>query len=137
MGRLLKVIPGEHIIGLEKIIITDDIKDKRFRGGVAGIYQPGHQNEKPFIVINYSVLFSEVPTIIQRLPFYFKLTLGATLFHEIGHHYHHHLKHGITKSNREEFAREYKKKMLAKAFWGWRFMLWPFAMISKNLAKKK
>ena len=134
--RLVNVIPGEHLIGLEKIIITDDNRDARFKGRVAGLYQPKHQNEKPYIVISYSTLFSDIPAIIRSLPFFFKLTLGSTLFHEIGHHYHHQLKHGITKSNREEFAREYRKKMLGKAFWGWRIIIRPLAMVLRVFTKK-
>lgn len=135
LGNLLKVIPGEHLVGLESIIIKDDIKDKRIKGRIAGMYQPGYKNKKPFIVINYGTLFSDVPGIIRIIPFYFKLTLASTLYHEIGHHYHHQLKHGVKKSHMEEFVREYRKKMLAKAFWGWRYLLRPLTLL-KVFTKK-
>ena len=52
--------------------------------------------------------------------------LAAVLFHEIGHHYQY-FTHGVSKKTEQNFANNYKKRMLKKAFFWWRLIMLPFA----------
>jgi hypothetical protein len=131
---LLRVVPNEHLVGLDKIIIVDEIKDKK-RKRIGGLYHPRHDKQPCTIEIGFNSIYGGMPKVFFFLPLAAKFTLADTLYHEIGHHYHHKFVHGITKKRREDFADDYSKKMLKKAFFWWLIFLWPLTPLIRYMAK--
>jgi len=132
---LIKFVPQGHLIGLRKIIIVDTLLDKQAKNATA-IYRKKNNNDLASIEISFDSLFKGMPKVLFWVPFVAKFTLAAVLYHEIGHHYHYSFKHGINKKKKENFADNYKKEILKKAFWWWRVFLLPIAPIVKYLSKK-
>ncbi len=133
--KLIDVIPKQDLIGLERIIIVEEIKGKR-KSKYAGVYKQRQGYQPSTIELSKNAIFKGMPKIFFLLPFIAKFTLAGVLYHEIGHHYHHKYKHGVAKQKEEAFAEGYNKKMLKKAFWGWRFFLRPLAPFARYLANR-
>jgi hypothetical protein len=134
INRLIDIIPKDHIIGLEKIVIVDEIKNKKVRNA-AGIYKKKHGLEPAYIEISVEAVYKKMPKILFYLPFIAKFTLADVLYHEIGHHYHYKYKHGVNKRRKESFAENYRKDMLKKAFWIWLIFLKPISPLIRYLSK--
>ena len=132
--KLIDVIPKDHIIGLEKIIIVDEIKNNRVKNS-AGIYNKKHELKSASIEISAEAVYRKMPKILFYLPFIAKFTLADILYHEIGHHYHYMYKHGINKNRKESFAENYRKEMLRKAFRVWLIFFRPISPLIKYLSK--
>jgi hypothetical protein len=78
-----------------------------------------------------------MPSIFFHLPFLAKFILAGVLYHEIGHHYHLRLTHGVTKNQREDFADEYRKKMLRRTFYWWLLLLRPLRPLIHRLRNSR
>ena len=135
INKLLRIIPQEHMVGLEKIILVDEITDKR-EADIGGIYTKNNINHLGIIKLSMNVIFKGMPKILFFFPFIPDFSLADVLYHEIGHHYQKSLTHGIKKKSQEPFAEKYKKDMLKKSFWGWRFFLKPLAPFVRYLANR-
>jgi hypothetical protein len=133
--RLIKFIPQNDLIGLEKIIIVDTLHGKESRNAAA-VYKKKNNYEPASIEISFTSVFKGMPSILFLIPFVAKFTLASVLYHEIGHHYHHTFKHGINKKRKEDFSNNYKKEMLKKAFWWWGILLRPLTPLVKHFVKK-
>ena len=132
--KLLGVIPKEHLIGLERITIVDEIKDRKAKR-LAGVYEKKNGVRSATIELSVKSIYKGMPKIFFFLPFVAKFTLADVLFHEIGHHYHHNYKHGIGKARKEKFAENYRKEMLKKAFWLWVLIFRPISPLVRYLAR--
>ena len=130
----MKFVPQSHLIGLEKVIVSDTFcgKDEN----TAALYRRKHINSPASIEIYFYSIFNKKPTYLLFLPFVGKFLIASTLYHEIGHHHHHSFQHGVTKKKSEAYAEKYKKDILIKAFRGWRIFLRPLASFAKYMAKK-
>jgi hypothetical protein len=82
------------------------------------------RKDPSWIEIAIEEIFRGMPRPFFFLPFIPKFKLANVLFHEIGHHFQQ-VTHGVSKREREAFADAYRKNMLKRAFWGWRFVLYP------------
>jgi len=131
--KLLDIVPKEHLIGIEKIVIVDEIKLKKGRKA-AGAYKRKNGRDSAMVELSVKSIYKGMPRILFLLPFVAKFSLADVLFHEIGHHYHHKFKHGIGNSRAEKFAEDYRRSMLKKAFWGWAIILRPISPVIKYLA---
>ena len=134
ISKLLNIIPKEHLIGLEKIIVVYEIKYKK-KQKAAGSYSAQNGWDPAVIELSIKSIYRGMPRILFLFPFVAKFSLANVLFHEIGHHYHHKFKHGINRSKKETFAEEYRKAMLKRAFWGWGIILRPISPLIRWLAK--
>lgn len=134
INNLLNVIPKEHLVGLEKIIVVDDIKLKK-KKKAAGSYRAKIGWDPAVIELSIKSIYKGMPKILFLFPFVAKFSIASVLFHEIGHHHHHKFKHGIGRSKKETFAEDYSKTMLKKAFWGWKIILRPISPLIRWLAK--
>lgn len=134
ISNLLDIIPNEHLIGLEKIIVVDEIKYKK-KKNAAGSYSAKNGWDSAIIELSIKSIYKGMPRILFLLPFVAKFSLANVLFHEIGHHYHHKFKHRICKGKKEAFAEDYRKSMLKRAFWGWKIILRPISPLIRWLAK--
>ena len=132
--ELLDFIPNEHLVGLEKILVVDEIRNNKAKNA-AGIYNQKHGSEPATIEISVDSVYRKMPKLFFFLPFIAKFLLADVLYHEIGHHYHHNYKHGVKKNRREIFAENYRKEMMKKAFRWWIFFLRPISPLIRYLAK--
>jgi hypothetical protein len=132
--NLLKVIPKSHTIGLNKILITDEFNSKNKKN--IGLYWRKSKWRASSIEISYLAVYEEKP-LRMFIPCFGKGALALVLYHEIGHHYHHRLRHGINKEKREDFADKYEKHFTQRAFRKWRWILVPIAGVIDFISGKK
>jgi hypothetical protein len=133
--RLISVTPKEHLVGLDKIVIVDELRDKRVRDGAA-MYMKKNGIEPSFIEISLNSIYREVPTCLLYLPIFAKMLLAFVLYHEIGHHYYYNFSHGKKGEKKETFADNYSKQMIKKAFKIWLILLRPFSGLFRYLSKR-
>ncbi len=131
--RLLKFIPSEHLVGLDRIVILDQTTSAdRKKRPVRGQYVPKRGREPAYIEIAVENVIKGMPSVFVCLPFVTNFMLANVLYHEIGHHYAKST-HGITQQKQEQFANKYKVKSLVKAFKFWGMLLLPFKPIIRLL----
>ncbi|MCK4830405.1 hypothetical protein KA005_82570 [bacterium] len=133
--KLILVIPKEHLIGLEKIIIVDQIEDKEKRE-VGGIYRQKYNNKPSSIELGINSIYKRMPRILFFFPFVATFSLSDVLYHEIGHHYHANFTHGIKKKRQEDFVEDYSKRMMKKKFRWWLRFISPLSPLIRYLNKK-
>lgn len=110
--KLLKYIPKDHLLGLEKIVVFASLNRKNRNS--AALYWPKNNSSQATIEISFSSVVHRKPYLIF-FPFVGKFLLASALYHEIGHHHHHSFKHGVKKKKSEAFAEKYKKEILRKS----------------------
>lgn len=133
VNKLLSFIPPEHLMGLERIVLLDEIwANKGHR--LAGTYKMKQGLQGPAIEISINSTFRGMPHIFFCLPFVARFTLADILYHEIGHHYHSAHTHGVNKKRKEQFAEDYGKIMLRRAVFFWTFFLRPLSPVLRYLA---
>ena len=130
--KLLRIVPKEHLMGIDKIVIAGQMKKRE----VSGTYRKGGGSEATVIEISFKSVYKKMPKFLFRFPFIPKFMLADALYHEIGHHFERNLSHGIKKREREKYADDYGKKMLKKAFFGWLILLYPLKPLVNYLNKK-
>lgn len=135
INKLIRVIPKEHLIGLDKIIILDGIPNNR-RRDIGGLYKQRQKNQPCSIELSVSVIFKGMPKILFFFPFIPDFSLADVLYHEIGHHCHKRLTHGIRKERQEAFAEKYRSEMVKKRFRWWAPFFIPFSPLIRLLNKK-
>lgn len=129
--KLLKKIPNHHLVGLEYIVLVDEVTNKRsHQKGAVGTYNRKYQHHPAKIEIAVKSLYDRIPRIGLFFPLIPKHMLAGVLYHEIGHHYHHHTGHGIKKEKAEVFTEHYSLEMMKKVFFWWAVFLYP---ISKSI----
>lgn len=135
VNKLIRAIPKEHLIGLEKIIILDEIPNNK-RRDIGGLYRQKQKNQPCSIELSVSVIFKGMPRIFFFFPFIPDFSLADVLYHEIGHHCHKRLTHGIKKEREESFAEKYRSEMVKKRFKWWAPFFIPFSPLIRFLNKK-
>lgn len=133
--KLLKVVPDEHLIGLESISLVDEFPEKKYKNAL-GTYSQKYGLDKARIEISVEYLSSYKPYVLRLIPFLGKYYLARVLFHEIGHHYRH-LRHGISKKENENFADQYEREMLGKVYSYLRFFKRPYKFLKHWLGREK
>ncbi len=125
--KLLKVIPEEDLVDLDSIILLDEPQKKYM--DAQGLYWEKYKLQPARVEIYIDNIYGEYGFRKILLPFGGSLLLAKVLFHELGHHYRHRT-HGVSKRENENFAEQYKKKYIRKAFHNyWYFFLRPFKPI--------
>lgn len=132
--KLIKLIPHSHLVGLGKIVFSERF-DRKYKNDAA-LYWKKKGDAPAFIELSFYAVFNERPFPFLFIPFVGKFLLASALYHEVGHHYHHSLKHGITNKKAEIFAEKYKKDALKKAFRIWRIFLYPLAPFARYMSNK-
>lgn len=125
ISKLLIKVPQEHLVGLDSIILVDQLAYKKNQKA-SGLYWPRKGHEPARIELAVDTIYSGVPRFVFFLPFVPKFMLAAVLYHEIGHHCQY-FTHGVTKKTEQNFADKYKKRMLKKTFFWWGLIMLPFA----------
>ncbi len=120
---LMRHVPAEHLKGLRKIVMTNSAgvlscfkgkhvgeDGKRFKAAdCSGFYFDGN------IFLLMDRILQQYPELFLLVPFFKKLAIGETLYHEVGHHIHKREQPGY-RDNREAFADEWKDELLAIFF---------------------
>ena len=63
VNKLIQVVPKKHLIGLDKIIIVDQIKEKK-KKGVGGIYRRKSKDQPCSIELALGIIFKGMPKIL-------------------------------------------------------------------------
>lgn len=116
---LIDVIPSEHLIGLEKILIKfkSPIQKDEYSEALGLYYGKREGANKPYVVLcaeNLVIRIKSVP-ILFRFLISPKKIIAETLYHEIGHHYQR-LSHGYKKELWENHADKYSAYMMRREF---------------------
>jgi len=131
--KLISQIPPEHLVGLGKIIVLDEVTHKRNHHS-GGIYWQKDGTQPARIEIGINSVYGRMPRIVFFCPFVAKFMLANVLYHEIGHHYQS-FTHGITQNKQEEFAEKYRMQMLRKAFFWWGLLFKPLSPLVHWLSR--
>lgn len=122
LGNILAAIPREHLRGIERIKIVDEIRDIRLRptqtASLPGLYHPRQGTQAAWLEVAID------PILPHSKPFYkrvlprlsFKGNLAAILFSLVGQHYYLTLRHSIKRTQLESSVRTYTEKQLR--LWG-------------------
>lgn len=116
INNFIKILPEEHVYGLEQITVTEFSSEKKVKEA-SGFYYGYRDPKHATIILCARGIFPEnMPKILfYILPIIPKIILAETLFHEIGHHYLN-LSHGYKKEQWEKSADRYSKDMTRKLF---------------------
>lgn len=119
--NILKVLPREHILGIDRIRLVGLIQDPRLRSTqkrlspLPGLYHPRQGSQLAWMEISLDVL---LPTGSFRKRFIPKLTfkanLAMVLFSLVGQHHFLTLRHSVKKGHLESSVKEYTEKNVKK-----------------------
>lgn len=116
---ILEVIPREHVRGIERVRLVDNINDPRLRNleqrsDLPGLYHPKQGVKLAWLEIAVGILIprSKPPMkrILPRLSF--RGNLAAIIFSLVGQHYYLTLRHSIKRGQIEHAVRAYTEKHL-------------------------
>jgi hypothetical protein len=121
IDKILKALPREHILGIDRIRFVDSIQDPRLRSTqkrfspLPGLYHPKQGSQLAWIEISLDVLLpvgSLRKRFIPRITF--KANLATVLFSLVGQHHFLTMRHSIKKGNLESSVKEYTEKNIKK-----------------------
>jgi hypothetical protein len=133
--KLIRIVPQEHLIGLDRIVLVDAISWRKGKE-MGGIYRPKQDRELCSIELSIDSIHRGMPKVLHVVPFAASFVLASALYHEIGHHYQTRFTHGVGKQEREKFAERYSKDMMKRRFMWWLLFLSPLSSLIKRLRDK-
>jgi hypothetical protein len=120
---MLDSLPREHLRGIERIRLVDEIVDPRVksiqqRSELPGLYHPRQGTQGAWLEIAVGKLLPASKPFYKRLMprLSFKGNLAAVMFSLIGQHYYLTLRHSVKRSQIEGSVRAYTEKHLRQ--WG-------------------
>jgi len=119
LERILESLPKEHLIGLDRLRIVDQISDPRLlrvpsAAQLPGLYHPRQGTQKAWLEISAGALLPAQKNFFKRLlpRLSFKANLAAVVFSLVGQHYHLTFKHSLKKGQLEPAVRAYTEKQI-------------------------
>lgn len=121
INNILKFLPSEQLVGLDKVKLVDFIKPPQMKGvntpikgDLPGLYHPKVQNTKPYLEVSMGALLQPTEGFAKKLMAKqgFKGNLAGVLFSLVGQHYYLTLRHSVKKTNLEPQIRQYAEKNL-------------------------
>jgi hypothetical protein len=119
IDKILEGIPREHLRGIERIKLVDNIQDPRLknlqqRNNLPGLYHPKQGAQAAWLEIAVGVLLPQAKPLIKRVMprLSFKGNLAAIIFSLVGQHYYLTLRHSIKRGQIEAAVRAYTEKHL-------------------------
>jgi hypothetical protein len=114
---IIKVLPREHLRGLDHIRFVQRIEDARVRTrslDLPALYHPRQGSQPAWIEISSDVLTGPAQPFFKRLMlrFSFKSNLAALIISLVGQHYFSTLRHSVKRGNMEQAVRSYTEKHL-------------------------
>ena len=121
IGNIIKVLPKEHMLGIERIRFVDFINDPRIRNTqkrltkLPGLYHPKQSSQMAWIEISLDVLLPKGSLRKRFIPkITFKANLATVLFSLVGQHHFLTLRHSVKKGSIESSVKEYTEKNIKK-----------------------
>jgi len=111
---LLKFVPPQDLIGINKIELINKFENKTYTNS-GGIYSPGKNNDAK-IILAIGTIYNGMPTFLHLIPFIPSFLLAMVLYHEIGHHYKNKLMHSTGIKGSEYHAEQYSDKILREKY---------------------
>jgi hypothetical protein len=116
---ILNSIPREHLRGIERIKLVDNINDPRVkslqqRTNLPGLYHPKSGVQPAWLEIATGTLIPQSKPLLKRLlpRLSFRGNLAAIIFSLVGQHYYLTLRHSIKRGQIEPAVRAYTEKRL-------------------------
>lgn len=116
---ILEGLPREHLRGVERIKLVDNINDPRLknmqqRTDLPGLYHPKQGAQAAWLEIAAGVLLPRSKPFTKRIMprLSFRGNLAAIIFSLIGQHYYLTLRHSIKRGQIEPAVRSYTEKHL-------------------------
>ena len=117
--KILECLPREHLRGLERIRLVDNINDPRLknmqqRTDLPGLYHPKQGTQAAWLEIAAGVLLPRSKPFTKRIMprLSFKGNLAAIIISLVGQHYYLTLRHSIKRGQIESAVRAYTEKHL-------------------------
>lgn len=119
IDKAIQTVPREHLRGIDRIRIVDEIADPRVRAitqrsNLPGLYHPKQGTQAAWIEVAAGVLLPSKAIFYKRIMprLSFKGNLSAVIFSLIGQHYYLTLRHSVKKSQVEPAVKSYTEKYL-------------------------
>lgn len=116
---IINSIPREHLRGIERIKLVDNINDPRGkslqqRSNLPGLYHPRTGTQLAWLEIAIGTLIPQSKPLLKRLLSRLSLrgNLAAIIFSLVGQHYYLTLRHSIKRGQIEPAVRAYTEKRL-------------------------
>lgn len=117
--KILDCLPKEHLRGVERLRLVDNINDPRLknlqqRSNLPGLYHPKQGAQAAWLEVAAGVLLPRSKPLMKRLMprLSFKGNLAAIIFSLVGQHYYLTLRHSIKRGQIESAVRAYTEKQL-------------------------
>lgn len=115
---IFKVLPREHVRGIDRIRLVDTIKESQLRTlqnvQLPGLYHPKQAAKPAWIEISTDILTGPAESFQKRmmLRLSFKSNLATIIFSLVGQHYYSTLRHSVKRGQMESAVRSYTEKHL-------------------------
>jgi hypothetical protein len=121
ISAITNCIPKEHLRGIERIKLVDNINDPRVknvnqRSTLPGLYHPKSGTQMAWLEIASGVLIPHSKPFLKRIfpRLSFRGNLAAIIFSLVGQHYYLTQRHSIKRGQLEPAVRSYTEKQLRK-----------------------
>jgi hypothetical protein len=117
---ILESLPREHLRGLERLRLVDQITDPRLKTttrpgtNLPGLYHPRQGKQQAWLEVALGALLPSSQPLLKRVVprLSFKGNLAAILFSLVGQHYYLTLRHSVKRGQIEANVRAYTEKHL-------------------------
>jgi hypothetical protein len=118
--EIVKYLPSEHLMGVERVKLVDFIKhpqmkmDTPIKGDLPGLYHPKMVNTKAYLEVSMGALLQPTEGFTKRwmAKQSFKGNLAGLIFGLVGQHYFLTMRHSVKKQSLEPQIRQYAEKQL-------------------------
>jgi hypothetical protein len=118
--EIVKYLPSEHLMGVERVKLVDFIKhpqmkmDTPIKGDLPGLYHPKMVNTKAYLEVSMGALLQPTEGFTKRwmAKQSFKGNLAGLIFGLVGQHYFLTMRHSVKKQSLEPQIRQYAEKHL-------------------------
>jgi hypothetical protein len=123
MEAILESLPREHLRGIERLRLVDQIIDPRLRTTVKsaaaelpGLYHPRQGKQQAWLEVAVGALLPRSQPLLKRVVprLSFKGNLAAVVFSLVGQHYYLTLRHSVKRGQLETAVRTYTEKQLRR-----------------------
>jgi len=123
LEAILDSLPREHLRGIERLRLVDQIIDPRLRTTVKaaaaelpGLYHPRQGKQQAWLEVAVGALLPRSQPLLKRVVprLSFKGNLAAVVFSLVGQHYYLTLRHSIKRGQLETAVRTYTEKQLRR-----------------------
>lgn len=124
LEAILESLPREHLRGIERVRLVDQIIDPRLRttfksataAELPGLYHPRQGKQQAWLEIAVGALLPRSQPFFKKLVprLSFKGNLAAVVFSLVGQHYYMTLRHSVKRGQLETAVRTYTEKQLRR-----------------------